>query len=303
MKAIKLASVFAVTAVAAAVSTATFAADAIITGNAGVEYVTDDNGQNELSGTQEGELELHVDTGIVYAELEFATTGADEGVKTGIEKLYVKQGAVSFGRFDGTVATGSFFGMDEYYGGLDLVTATGDTDNTGIRYQVTPELTVALEATASTGDVAAKAATATSDAEAAIDAADSDIGVAVSYVADFGGFKAGISGGSVGDAKAVNVGVQTVAGPATLSLNYGTGETYDKTSGDFVDAELMTASVAFAATEALTLTLEYSSDMEAEDSGTYFVGEYAAGDLVYYVKNYAGDLGSELTKVGVKANF
>ncbi|MCW8355389.1 hypothetical protein N5P32_05580, partial [Marinomonas pontica] len=130
MKAIKLASVFAVSAVAAAVSTATFAADAIITGNAGIEYVTNDNGTSELSGTNEGELELQIDTGIVYAELEFATNGgtaeAGEGVDIGLEKLYVKQGAVSFGRFDGTVATGSFMGMDEYYGGVDLSTS-GDT--------------------------------------------------------------------------------------------------------------------------------------------------------------------------------
>ncbi|MCW8356811.1 hypothetical protein N5P32_13255 [Marinomonas pontica] len=285
MKAIKLASVFAVSAVAAAVSTATFAADAIITGNAGIEYVTNDNGTSELSGTNEGELELQIDTGIVYAELEFATNGgtaeAGEGVDIGLEKLYVKQGAVSFGRFDGTVATGSFMGMDEYYGGVDLSTS-GDTDSTGIRYKVSPELTVALEATAASGTE------------------DGEIGFAASYVADFGGFKAGISGGAVGDANAVNVGVQTVAGPATVSLNYGSGAS--GATGD-TDVELMTASIAFAASEALTLTLEYSSDMEAENNGTYFVGEYAMGDLVYYVKNYAGDLGSGLTKVGVKANF
>jgi hypothetical protein len=285
MKAIKLASVFAVSAVAAAVSTATFAADAIITGNAGIEYVTNDNGTDELSGTNEGELELQIDTGIVYAELEFATNGgtaeAGEGVDIGLEKLYVKQGAVSFGRFDGTVATGSFMGMDEYYGGVDLVTS-GDTDSTGVRYMVSPELTVALEATAASGTE------------------DGEVGLAASYVADLGGFKAGISGGAVGDANAVNVGVQTVAGPATLSLNYGSGAS--GVTGD-TDVELMTASVAYAASEALTLTLEFSSDMEAENDGTYFVGEYAAGDLVYYVKNYAGDLGSELTKVGVKANF
>lgn len=285
MKAIKLASVFAVSAVAAAVSTATFAADAIITGNAGVEYVTNDNGTSELSGTNEGELELQIDTGIVYAELEFATNGgtadAGEGVDIGIEKLYVKQGAVSFGRFDGTLATGSFLGMDEYWGGVDIATS-GDTDSTGIRYKVSPELTVALEATAASGTE------------------DGEIGFAASYVQDFGGFKAGISGGSVGDSNAVNVGVQSMVGPATVSLNYGSGV---QGATGATDVERMTASVALAATDALTLTLEFSSDLEAETDGTYFVGEYAAGDLTYYVKNYAGDLGSELTKVGVKASF
>jgi hypothetical protein len=302
MKAIKLASVFAVTAVAAAISTATFAAEPVFSGNAGVEYVTNDNGNDDLSGTNEGEVEISVDTGIVYAEIEIATSGGDEGTKIGMEKLYVKQGAVSFGRFDGSVSTGSFMGMDEYYGGVDLKTS-GDTDNTGIRYKVTSELTVAIEATESVDAVTAvadDAATAADESVTGVAAQDSDIGFALSYVKDFGGFKAGISGGSVGDANAVNVGVQTVAGPATLSLNYGSG-VKGVTGG--TDVELMTASVAFAATDALTLTLEFSSDLEAENDGTYFVGEYAAGDLVYYVKNYAGDLGSELTKVGVKANF
>ena len=292
MKAIKLASVFAVSAVAAAVSTATFAAEPVVSGTAGIEYVSfgDSDTGSSLSGNSNGELNLVVDTGVVFAQLEFKTTNedetnkkADEGTGLAIEKIYVTQGAVKFGRFDGSVSTGSFMGMDEIYGGVDLATTT-DTDSTGVRYMVTPELTVALEATEASGDV------------------DSDIGFAASYVMDFGGFKAGISGGSVGDANAVNVGVQTVAGPATLSLNYGTGAS--GATGD-TDVSKMTGSVAFAATEALTLTLEYSQDLESdgEPSGTYFVGEYAAGDLVYYVKNYAGDLPVERTVVGVKANF
>ncbi|RBO83382.1 hypothetical protein [Marinomonas aquiplantarum] len=302
MKAIKLASVFAVSAVAAAVSTTTIAAEGVFSGNAGIEYVAVDDGNNDLSGTNEGEVELAIDTGIVYAEIEIATSGGDEGTKIGMEKLYVKQGAVSFGRFDGSVSTGSFMGMDEYFGGVDLKTS-GDTDNTGIRYQVSPELTVAIEATESVDAVAAVADDPNTNADETVDAVeaqDSDIGFALSYVKDFGAFKAGISGGSVGDANAVNVGVQTMAGPATVSLNYGSGAS--GVTGD-TDVELMTASVAYAASEALTLTLEFSSNLEAETDGTYFVGEYAAGDLIYYVKNYAGDLDTELTKVGVKAEF
>jgi hypothetical protein len=312
MKAIKLASVFAVTAVAAAVSSTTFAAEAVFSGEAGIEYVTYSDStvkdSDSVDGTDLGEVELSVDTGIVYAEIEVATTGADEATKIGMEKLYVKQGAVSFGRFDGSVSTGSFFGMDEIYGGVDLKTAGGDTDNMGARYKVTPELTIAIEATAATSAADAKAATATASAAAAVKANDSEVGVAVSYVQDFGAFKAGISGGSVGDAQSVNVGVQTVAGPATLSLNYGVGEAYGSVTGKFVDVKQMTASVAVAATEALTLTLEYSQDLEStnEPDGTYFIGEYAMGDLTYYVKNYAGDLvgkTDERTIVGVKAFF
>lgn len=312
MKAIKLASVFAVTAVAAAVSSTTFAAEAVFSGEAGVEYVsyTNDGTYDSADGTDLGEVELSVDTGVVYAEIEIATTGADEATKIGLEKFYVKQGAVSFGRFDGSVSTGSFMGMDEIYGGVDLNT-TGDTDNTGIRYKVTSELTVSIEATESVDAVAAVAyvpATATTgatDAVTGVTGQDSDIGFALSYVKDFGGFKAGISGGSVGDANSVNVGVQTVAGPATLSLNYGVGE---KGTGTTTDVEQMTASVAVAATDALTLTLEYSKDLETagEPDGTYFIGEYAMGDLTYYVKNYNGDLvgnTDERTIVGVKAFF
>ena len=284
MKAIKLASVFAVSAVAAAVSTATFAAEPVFTGNAGVEYVSVNDGTNELSGTKEFEVEVSVDTGIVYAEIEIATTGEDEGTTVGMEKLYVKQGAVQFGRFDGTVATGSFMGMDELFSGVDLETqADNDTDNTGIRYMVTPELTVALEATNASGSE------------------DGEIGAAISYVADLGAFKAGISGGAVGESNAFNLGVQTTAGIATISANYGSG--VQGFNGE-TDVSKANVSVALAATEALTLTLEFAKDLEGdEDTGTYFVGEYAVGDLVYYVKNFAGDLTTEQTKVGVKANF
>lgn len=324
MKAIKLASVFAVSAVAAAVSTATFAADAIITGDAGLEYVTYSENANgkSFSGNKGAELELHVDTGVVYAELEFKTTGgdaknndADESVLVGLEKIYVTQGAVQFGRFDGSVSTGAFMGMDEIYDGVDLNTGqgtTGDTDDTGIRYHVTPELTVAIEATEA---VAAKAATSTYKATspttgtltntAAEDAKDSQIGFAVSYVHDFGAFKAGISGGKVEDATAVNIGAQTVAGPATFALNYGAGKTGTKVT---TDVKQLSASVAVAATDALTLTLQYAKEMESDDkpAGTYFIGEYAVGDLTYYVKNYAGDVvakNEHRTVVGVKASF
>lgn len=288
MKAIKLASVFAVSAVAAAVSTSTFALEPVFHGEAGIEYVSyygDSKGNNDLAdGTDLGEIELSVDTGVVYAEVEVKTTGDDEGTDINFEKLYVKQGAVSFGRFDGSVATGSFFGMDELYDGVDLETAQGDTDNTGLRYKVAPGLTVALEATTNSSD-------------------DSDVGAAISYVADLDGIKLGISGGVIGDANAVNVGAQFNAGPATFSANYGVGE---KGTDTTTDVEQITVSAQLAATEALSLTLEYSRDEENDLAGTYFIAEYAAGDLTYYFKNYNGDLavaGSEKNIVGVKAFF
>lgn len=314
MKAIKLASVFAVSAVAAAVSTSTFAAEPVFSGEAGIEYTSyygDSKDKGDLAdGTDIGELELSVDTGIVYAEIEVATTGADEGTKIGFEKLYVKQGAVSFGRFDGSVAAGAFMGMDEIgYTGVDLRTYTTtttttatdsngdtvtlsttedrsrDTDNTGVRYKVAPGLMVALEATSNTSTE------------------DSEIGVALSYVADLEGVKLGISGGAMGDANAVNVGAQFNAGPATFSLNYGIGER-EATATTTSDHEEAGFGIEFAATEALTLTLQYANELEANEDGTYFIAAYKAGDLTYYFENYNGDIvDDEMNIVGVKASF
>jgi len=309
MKAIKLASVFAVSAVAAAVSTSTFAAEPVFSGEAGIEYTSyygnaKDNG-DLADGTDIGELELSVDTGIVYAEIEVATSGTDEGTTIGFEKLYVKQGALSFGRFDGSVAAGAFMGMDEIgYTGLDLRTTLGDTDNTGIRYKAAPGLTVAIEATAATDD---DASTTTVDEKN-----DSDVGVALSYIADLEGIKLGISGGAMDDANAVNVGAQFNAGPATFSLNYGVGER-GAANNTTTDHEEVGFGVEFAATEALTLTLQYAQNLEQsaadkaagkDDDGTYFIAAYKAGDLTYYFENYNGDYaGDEQNIVGVKASF
>ncbi|MCV2401306.1 hypothetical protein OFY17_00290 [Marinomonas sp. C2222] len=281
MKAIKLASVFAVSAVAAAVSTSTIAADAVISGEAGIEYTTTDT-VDSVDGTDLSEIELSVDTGVVYAELEIAGTSSDEDVDIGLEKIYVTQGAVSFGRFDGSVSTGAFMGsLDEQLGGVDLTTS-GDTDDAGVRYKVTPEFTVALEATDST----------TTE--------DSDIGVAASYVTSFDAIKVGISGGSVGDANAVNVGFSTTAGPLTISLDYGVGASGATGS---TDVEKMTSTASFAATEELTFALELANNMESKKTGTYFIAEYAVGDLTYYLKNFAGDLNTDSTSVGVTASF
>ena len=291
MKAIKLASVFAVSAVAAAVSTSTFAAEPVFSGTAGIEYTSyygDSKAKGDLAdGTDIGEIEISVDTGVVYAELEIAGTDDDENVDIGLEKLYVKQGAVSFGRFDGSVAAGAFMGMDEIgYTGLDLRTEQGDTDNTGVRYAVAPGLKVALEATSNTATE------------------DSEVGVALSYVADLEGVKLGISGGVLEDSNSVNVGAQFNAGPATVSVNYGVGERWDKDNSVWIDAEEAGFGVEFAATEALTLTLQYANELEADEDGTYFIAAYKAGDLTYYFENYNGEYaGMEANIVGVKASF
>lgn len=278
MKAIKLASIFAVSAVAAAVSTTTMAAEPVFSGTAGIEYTSYED-YSSADGTALGEVEINVDNGIVFAEIELDAAAGSE-VTVDMEELYVKQGAVSFGRFDGSVASDAFMGMDEIgYTGL-----APSTDDTGIRYSVSPELTVALEATQADDTVGAEV--------------DSDIGVALSYITEMDGFSFGVSGGSVGDATSLNVGVQTTIDALTLSANYGTG-----TDSSDADISEMGFSVAFAATEALTLTLQYANETEAETDGTYFIAEYAVGDLTYYVENYAGDYTTEATIVGVTASF
>jgi len=283
MKAIKLASVFAVSAVAAAVSTTTFAAEPVFSGEAGIEYVDVTDSTSELDGTDVGEVEVSVDTGVVYAEIEIATTGADEATKIGMEKLYVKQGDVKFGRFDGSVSTSAFLGMDEIGStGIDLVTGNGDTDNTGVRYAVTPELTVALESTA---------ATATEDSE---------IGFAAGYTMEMDAVTVAVSAGMIEDSMAVNVGAQTTVDAATISVNYGMGESGAKGATDETEYGF---SVAYAASDALSLTLQYAVDDEKDTDGTYFVAEYAAGDLTYYFKNYNGDIDTEKNVVGVTATF
>jgi len=309
MKAIKLASVFTVSAIAAAVSSTTFAAEPVFSGEAGVEYTSyygnAKNNGDLADGTDVGEVELAIDTGVVYAEIEIATTGKDEGTKIGFEKLYVKQGALSFGRFDGSVSANAFMGMDEIgYTGIDLNTGQGtkgDTDNTGIRYKVTSDLTVAVEATEAVND---------DPATPADEKKDSQVGMAVSYIADLGAVKLGVSGGAIDDANSVNVGAQFDAGPATFSVNYGVGETGTDTT---TDVEEVGFGIEFAATDALTLTLQYAQNLEQsaadkaagkDDDGTYFIAEYAAGDLTYYFENYNGDYaGDEKNIIGVTASF
>ncbi|ADZ90619.1 porin [Marinomonas mediterranea] len=298
MKAIKLASVFAVSAVAAAVSTTTFAAEPVFSGEAGIEYTSyasDAKKGDSLDGTDVGEVEFSVDTGVVYAEVEIATSGADEGTTIGMEKLYVKQGDVKFGRFDGTVATKAFMGMDEIgFSGVDLNTdqgTKGDTDNTGVRYSVTPELTVSLEATEAAGKE------------------DSQIGFAAAYVADMGDFEVGVSAGSIDDATAVNLGAKTSMDAVTLAVNYGMG---DRGVKGIEEASEYGFSVAFAASDALTLTLQYANQTtnagtagakDKETDGTYFVAEYVSGDLTYSFENYNGDIGTEKNVLGVTASF
>jgi len=293
MKAIKLASIFAVSAIAAAVSTTTYAAEPVFSGTAGVSF-TSGASSDDLSGTDDAEIEIAIDTGVVYMELEFSV-GDTETVTTGLEKAYVTQGAVQFGRFDGTLADGAFLGVNEN-AGLDL-NSNSDTDDTGIRYAVSDELSVSIEATQ---------AGVTNGADAS-----SEIGFAASYVMDMGAGSLGLSGGSVGESTVMTVGYSMDVAGTTFAAAYATGEQYNTTAGSVgvEDKTSMGLSVIMAPTDATSLSVEYASNtsetaagVETDTDGLYVYGDYTAGDLTYYVEYYSKDFG-DTTELGVNASF
>jgi hypothetical protein len=291
MKAIKLASIFAVSAVAAAVSTTTIAAEPVFSGEAGIYYKSYGDSvstEDVSSGTDKAELELAIDTGVVYIELEIAgDDNSDETAKLGIEKAYVTQGAVQFGRFDGTLSDAAALGVNEN-SGVQVYDNT-DTDDTGVRYSISDELTVALEATEATSTEA------------------SEIGMTLSYIADLGAGEFGVSGGAVGDSNAVNVGYAMDIGSTTLAVSYGAGE--NDNAGAVTDETSAAISAQMSPTDATTLNIEYASNtsetaagVETDKKGLYVYASYTGGDLEYYVEHYGEDFG-DYTEVGVKSSF
>ncbi len=274
MKAIKLASVFAVSAVAAAVSTTTFAAEPVFTGTAGLEYMSTEADGGDAAQSR-GEVNIIGDTGLVYFDLDMDT---DNGNFV-LDEIFVKQGAVTFGDFDGSLADGAAFsaGVEE-----DNDDAKQDLGaDLGIRYAVMPGLTVALEA-----------------AEGS-----SQSFVAANYSQDLGvatlGLSAGLGLGTGGDNQIVTAGVSVPAGMATVTAFYQTGTIDD------ADATNYGAGLDLALTEAVTAALQYYNQDEVTDGG---VAEatlyYAAGDLTYYVSyvDYDAD-DSDYSVIGAKASF
>jgi|GEM_PF-1123146 len=309
MKAIKLASIFAVSAVAAAVSTTTIAAEPVFSGTAGVSYLIKgehndaDSRADTFSGTEDAELELAIDTGVVYLEIEMGgDANSDETINIGLEKAYVTQGAVQFGRFDGTLSDAAALGVNEN-SGVQLFSTT-DTDDTGIRYSVSDELTVAIEASE-----------AAELGNAANDHTNSDVGMALSFIADMGPGTFGFSGGALGDASAINVGYSMDVGSTTLAVSYGDGEKYTKGSstalGVISDETSAAISAQLTPTDATTLNIEYvkntsqsqvAGSTETETTGFYVYASYTAGDLDYYVEHYTNEVG-DTTEIGVNASF
>ena len=274
MKAIKLASVFAVTAVAAAVSTVSVAAEAppaVFTGYAGLVY---QGGEGKTDGTKsKGEVNIIADTGVVYFDVDMVN-GAFV-----LDEAYVKQGAVSFGDFDGSLSDSAvmYGGVEE---GNDYSTDLGIT--LGVRYQVMDGLKVAVEAVEN----------------------NKDVFLAAAYTMPIGPASLTVSGafGNTDDTtQTVAVGVSVPAGEMI------TFEAYTQ-SGKNNGASLSSigAGVDVALSDALTLSAAFLDDTEtdADDSVTEVSLFYTAGDLTYYATTlqYAED-GKDYSLVGVKASF
>jgi hypothetical protein len=279
MKAIKLASVFAVSAVAAAVSTTTLAAEPVFSGVAGLSYSMPGTGNSTFDKAGKGELDLKIDTGVVVIALDFDEAPADNGTDdfTIIDAAYVKQGAVSFGDFDGSVSD------DAWNVGDDIVDVdhTGSTQ-AGVRYAVMPNLTVALEAKAVAGK-------------------DDAIGVAANYSQDLGAAKVGVSFGSVDKTTAYAVSASATFGAATVKASYGAQD------DDGVKQNAMGVGVDFAASDMLTLSAVYGSEddkdpKQGKKSGTFLKASYAMGDVTYFVSNKSKEVG-DVTEIGATASF
>lgn len=255
MKAIKLASIFAVSAVAAAVSTTTIAAEPVFSGSAGIYFTSMDVASSDTATTDDqylsdGEVNVIGDTGVVYFDLDMSS---DQLV---LDEAYVTQGAVQFGDFDGALVEDAavYGGVEE---GNDLSTGLGA--DLGIRYSVSDELTVAFEAT---------------------EDSDND-GFAVKYENDFGVANVILAAGTQGDdGSTVAAGVEIPLGVATLAGYYQTGTT----TGD-ADLGNYGVGIDLALTDAFSVSAAVLGDTESEGSDDASNVEisafYTVGDVEY----------------------
>ena len=273
MKAIKLASIFAVSAIAAAVSTTTFAADPVFSGSAGMYFTSNDAADTDDEYSSDGEVNIIGDTGVVYFDMDMSSGSFI------LDEAYVTQGAVQFGDFDGSLIDSAvmYGGVDE---GDDYSKDGGAT--LGVRYAVSDDLTVAFEAT---------------------DGSDND-GIGVSYSADLGVAALTISGGVQGDdGSLVAAGVEMPLGSATLA-----GYVQQGTDEDNTDVASMGVGVDFAVSDALSISAAYLADTESDGdiNNMEITAYYTAGDITYMVDylDYSEDAGSsDWIKVGATASF
>lgn len=291
MKATKLASIFAVTAVAAAVSTTTLAAEAVFSGEAGlsVKQTNPETGDKSSTNGSEGELNITVDTGVVYLKMDMdsVVTGVDdenELIRADsfvLDAAYVTQGAVQFGDFDDSlfdsVAYESSVEEAEDYtpGGYDLA----------VRYAVTPELKVAFE----------------------LEEGGNGNGVVVAYGADLGVATLGASYKTYFDREddetGFILGLTVPAGIATIYAHAYAGESTAKK-----DQGSTSFGIDLNLTDSLLIAAAANDDTEDDNQdNTEISAFYTAGDLTYYATvisfNEKQTTDTSFTKVGVKASF
>ncbi|RNF52939.1 hypothetical protein EBI00_02195 [Marinomonas hwangdonensis] len=283
MKAIKLASVFAVSALAAAISTTTIAAEPTFKGTAGLEYKSMDKGSD--AAASRGEVNIIGTVGSVYFDLDMEN-GSDGGFD--LDEIYVTQGAVQFGDFDGTLLDSVAYsaGVEE-----DDDVAKNDDFGTdlGIRYAVNDSLKVALE----------------------VKEGDNIGSLAVAYSTNYAGLTLGVSAGyeMSDDDKAdqvVTAGVKAPLGMATLSSFVRIG------SKDDLDVMNTGIGIDLPVSEQLTLAAQYftrggeaSKGVDLADQGvTEVTAYYAVGDVKYYASMVSYEAkNKDYSVVGAKVSF
>ena len=283
MKAIKLASVFAVSALAAAISTTTIAAEPTFKGTAGLEYKSMVKGSD--AAASRGEVNIIGTVGSVYFDLDMEN-GSDGGFD--LDEIYVTQGAVQFGDFDGTLLDSVAYsaGVEE-----DDDVAKNDDFGTdlGIRYAVNDSLKVALE----------------------VKEGDNIGSLAVAYSTNYAGLTLGVSAGyeMSDDDKAdqvVTAGVKAPLGMATLSSFVRIG------SKDDLDVMNTGIGIDLPVSEQLTLAAQYftrggeaSKGVDLADQGvTEVTAYYAVGDVKYYASMVSYEAKTkDYSVVGAKVSF
>jgi len=297
MKAIKLASVFAVSAVAAAISTTTFAAEPTFKGTAGLEYKSMDKGSDAASSR--GEVNIIGTVGSVYFDLDMEQSTINYKDKKGddasytdegfdLDEIYVTQGAVQFGDFDGTLLDSVAYsaGVEE-----DKDVAKDDDFGTklAVRYAVNDSLKVALE----------------------LVEGDNVGSLAVAYSTNYAGLTLGVSAGyemsddDKGD-QIVTAGVKAPLGMATLSSFVRIG------SKDDLDVMNTGIGIALPVSEQFSLAAQYftrggekSKGVDLTDQGvTEVTAYYKVGDVKYYASMVSYEAkNKDYSVVGAKVSF
>lgn len=286
MKAIKLASVFAVSAVAAAVSTTTLAAEPVFSGSAGLYYTSNESATDTASS--DGEVNIIMDTGVVYFDLDMEN-GSDGGFD--LDEAYITQGAVQFGDFDGSLIDSAAYSAGVWEDNDGAKYTLGN--DLGVRYAVNDALSVSAE----------------------IVEGENDGSLAFAYETEMAGLTLGVSGGfnlSSDDAKEgkiLTLGVSAPLGMATMSTFVQAGSN--------ADADVLNTGVGIdlPLSEQLSVALQYytqggeeyvsgvKSDM-TDEGITEATVYYAVGDLTYYATYVAKEASnSDYSVVGVTVGF